>query len=216
MTSLKGISEYGVAKAAYEAARAILSAENPDRKELSDLLGVLDANKEGAELLKNEIGEEYDSVRRKAALVFPKCYLHLRIRMYETMMEDGWPAETAEELRTIIIPSLRYAITGNSVKTGENIAVCRFNSLESLLNLIKKFSDFNKVDELKGRWLRIDPKNKILSIDEMLSRRIIEYAEFRKGIIEGSYEGNMKVQKEIETILGMNNTPVLSPDISQF
>jgi hypothetical protein len=72
----KGLEEYDAVRAAYDKARTALTQENPDRKELSDLLGVLDKNPEGAKWLEAEVGEEYGKICKhvpaeKAVLVKP-------------------------------------------------------------------------------------------------------------------------------------------------
>lgn len=54
-----GIDQYSTVRNAYEKAKALLTQENPDRKELSGLLNVLEANKEGIEWLKLEFQHEY-------------------------------------------------------------------------------------------------------------------------------------------------------------
>lgn len=58
----EGINQYSAVKAAYDRAKAVLTQENPDRKELSDLLDVLDMNPKGVEWLKAEKNEEYDAL----------------------------------------------------------------------------------------------------------------------------------------------------------
>ncbi|MFA5887748.1 MAG: hypothetical protein WC852_03500 [Candidatus Nanoarchaeia archaeon] len=58
----EGINQYSTVRKAYERARTLLQNENPDRKELSDLLDVLDKNPEGAKWLEAEVGEEYGKI----------------------------------------------------------------------------------------------------------------------------------------------------------
>ena len=55
-----GLKDYPAVRDAYDKAKEILEQENPDRKELSDLLQVLEKNPEGVVWLKAEEGENYN------------------------------------------------------------------------------------------------------------------------------------------------------------
>jgi len=57
----EGINQYQAVKDAYEKAKALLTLENPNRKELSDLLDVFDKNTKGVEWLRDEEGEDYNN-----------------------------------------------------------------------------------------------------------------------------------------------------------
>lgn len=57
-----GLEQYDTVRAAYDKARTLLTQESPDRKELSDLLDVLDKNPKGVEWLRDEEGENYAQV----------------------------------------------------------------------------------------------------------------------------------------------------------
>ncbi|MFA5887745.1 MAG: hypothetical protein WC852_03485 [Candidatus Nanoarchaeia archaeon] len=58
----EGINQYSTVRKAYERARTLLQNENPDRKELSDLLEVLHKNPEGVDWLRDEEGTNFNNI----------------------------------------------------------------------------------------------------------------------------------------------------------
>jgi len=67
----EGINQYQAVKDAYEKAKALLTRENPNRKELSDLLGVFDKNTKGVEWLRDEEEGNYTALIK--SLVSKAC-----------------------------------------------------------------------------------------------------------------------------------------------
>lgn len=290
----KGLEQYPSVRDAYDSAKEILKEENPDRKELSDLLGILEKNPEGVVWLKLEEGENYNAFcsgmekwffshalgdiagtakkgdMKDAVIMFynmcnafgygtkqfqgalkesaknvkeqrslyalrgfmktmigmlepptqdesdtnvPKAYLYEKVVAEERLWELGTYNER-DTLRRIVFPSESCWILRNPSKEGEPVYVSPLNTgHEHIETLVEGFKDFEKADGLNGEWLRIDEIRKISAISSEESQKIFAYAEFRRGRIEGNYGHYMGVQKEIETMLGISNKPIISPSI---
>lgn len=81
------LKEYGAVREAYERARILLNAENPDRRELAGILDAFDSNPEGKKLLELEVGTEFPAIYKKVAYAKeaanPVDFGNTRIPRYE-------------------------------------------------------------------------------------------------------------------------------------
>jgi len=88
-----------------------------------------------------------------------------------------------------------------------------FKKREGVISLLEGFDDFERADHLAGEWLSIAERRKIRRMSRDESIRILAYAYFRKGRIEGNYESYTRTQKWIGDLLGITPPRILSGGI---
>lgn len=218
----KGLDQYPLVRETYDKAKELLNQENPDRKELSDLLDVLDKNPEGVEWVKAEEGEQYEETYSRITRVMPSAYLFTEV----TLKDNDYFYQAIQSVeKRIVLPNQFYLICKYPYQQEGDVAVLEFKSMERMSFMIGNFKDFSTIKNEGQTWGRMNDSEmtgKYSLSDLKLKQKdlpliILRYAEHRHGIknidapeVYGQYH------KIVQNLLGIKHWSNIIPPEDPF